>query len=193
MCYTCSCDIVYIFNHRLDFTKIYGCCVPTHNQGQKSSRKLPSKLMYMSWWQALKVLTHSLHGTFITLMYQFHLYNYFAVITAESYQILTKVFKIIVATSVQFFDTLRIWHTCFDTHKCVILTHPGFDTCVDVSNCGTSVWHIQVCHFDTLVLLWLALALTLYIHYYLSDLVCVVVELVRCFRCEVRLVHCPEC
>ena len=130
MCYTCSCDIVYIFNHRLDFTKIYGCCVPTHNQGQKSSRKLPSKLMYMSWWQALKVLTHSLHGTFITLMYQFHLYNYFAVITAESYQILTKVFKIIVATSVQFFDTLQA--SC--------LTHFWFDTLV-LTHISVSFWH----------------------------------------------------
>ena len=63
-------------------------------------------------------------------MYQFHPYVYFAVITAESYQNLTKVFKIIVATPVQFFE-----HT---TSK-PIDTHSGFDTRVGMSNSGTSV------------------------------------------------------
>ena len=133
MCYTCSCDIVYIFSHRLDFTEIYGCCVPTHNQGQKSSRKLPiySKLMYMHDKHLKYSLIHFMvHCTFITLMYQFHLYNYFAVITAESYQILTKVFKIIVATSVQFFDTLQA--SC--------LTHFWFDTLV-LTHISVSFWH----------------------------------------------------
>ena len=58
MCYTCSCDIVYIFNHRLDFTEIYGCCVPTHNQGHISlqERYLYSKLMYADARQS--ALTH---------------------------------------------------------------------------------------------------------------------------------------